>query len=310
MNNSLYSVLDIYGFKPPFSIRQIETKSVWQINDGYILKKSNEEEKSIEKILMINKLLGEENIPAAEYIRTVSGEYYAAFDNNIYSLTRKMQGEHIKYDSPFENDYKSTARNIGFELARLHKALIKIGRTVVYESDLIGELETQLSDIKSKNIDIPCEIITLCREFGDSYRQLPKQLIHRDMQFGNVLLENGRLTCFLDFDSSQINARLFDIVYFGQSVLFMNDYKSSEFITRWVEFFGSFLDGYNSENKLYENEINAMYELCIAMQIGFISYYSYLEEKRELIPNRVDMAKWIYSNKQIFINPTIKLFFS
>ena len=300
MSVELHDILKAYGFKLPLVIEQVDKKSVWQINGRYILKKNDEEEKDIEKVLMINKFLKKEGIPVAEHIKTVSGQYYIVFNNDIYSLTHKMKGEHIPYDNPFSGDYKNTARSIGIEAARLHNALKNLGNTVVYKSDLIGELKTQLSEIKAGNIYIPCEIINFCLSFDRVYYLLPKQLIHRDMQFGNMFFENGKLTGFLDFDSSQVNARLFDIAYFGQSILFSNDYNDSKFVTQWVEFFGAFLSAYHSENALCENEIKSIHKMCIILQTGFISYYLYAEEKRGLIPRRVDMMKWIYFNEPIF----------
>jgi Ser/Thr protein kinase RdoA (MazF antagonist) len=185
-------------------------------------------------------------------------------------------------------------------MARLHKALKKMGTTAVYESDLLSELKTQLTNIKTENIDIPYEIINSCHTFENEYNLLPTQLIHRDIQFGNILFENGRLKCFLDFDSSQVNARLFDLAYFGQSILFNNNYRDNKFIIQWINFFSSLLHGYNSENILYENEIKSIHIFCIILQFSFISYYLYSEDKRELVPKRVDLLKWIYANESIF----------
>ena len=95
-------------------------------------------------------------VPAVEYIKTVSGQYYVIFDNNIYSMMRKMNRKHIKFSNPFVGDYKDIAHNIGFEMARLHKALKNMEKNIVYESDLMCELKIQLTDIKARNIDIYC----------------------------------------------------------------------------------------------------------------------------------------------------------
>lgn len=44
------------------------------------------------------------------------------------------------------------------------------------------------------------------------YKTLPRQLIHRDMHTSNLLYRNGMFS-FIDFDMSQRNVRIFDIVY-------------------------------------------------------------------------------------------------
>jgi Ser/Thr protein kinase RdoA (MazF antagonist) len=121
------------------------------------------------------------------------------------------------------------------------------------------------------------------------------------MHLGNMLFENGRLACFLDFDSVQVNARIFDIAYFAQSMLFIADnYKSGEFVEKWRGFFSYFLQAYHAENKLSEHEIKVIHKLCAALQINFISFYLWQEEKRYLVANRADLLKWIYANEQIF----------
>lgn len=306
MNTDLYDILSVYDIALPLEITPIykskwETNAnVWKINDDYILKKANNEEKDIEKTLMLNNFLRKEDVPVVEYIKTISGAYYTIFDDNIYSLMRKVNGEHIEYTNPFVGDYKNIAYNIGVETARLHKALKKLENSAVYESNLMSELKSAILEIKANNINIPCEIINSCLDFESDYNSLPKQVIHRDIQFGNMLFEHGKLIVFLDFDSSQVNARMFDIAYFGQSILFTNNYKDTKFVMQWIEFFNSFLFGYHFENILRENEIKAIYKLFLALQIIFISYYLYLEERRALIQNRVDMAKWIYFNEPIF----------
>lgn len=307
IDKNLYTVLSVYGFAQPLEIVPIYKSalqndvSTWQINNDYILKKNDEQEKDIEKSLMINNFLREEGILVVEYIKTVSGKLYTVFDDDIYSLMRKMNGNHIHPSNPLSGDYISTAHNIGFEMARLHKALKKLGNTIVYESNLMSELKTQLDEIKANNIELPYEIIGSCLDFEASYNLLQKQLIHRDIHFGNMLFENGRITSFLDFDSSQVNARLFDIAYLGQSMLFINDnYKNNEFVKRWSQFFTSLLYSYHNENKLDEIEINSIHMMCVLLQIGFVSYYLSIEEKKPLIQNRIDMAKWMYNNESIF----------
>ena len=206
----LGNLLSAYDLAWPLIIEPvIKNADTWQINNNYIFKKSHEEEKDINKVLAINKFLRQENIPVPEYIKTKSGDYYITDGENIYSLMRKIDGAHLNLDG----DYINTARNLGFELARLHKSLKKMGG-VAYESDLISELNGQIEQIKAADINIAREIIKACLDFADVYKILPRQLIHRDVHAGNMLFDNGRLVCFLDFDSSQINARLFDIAYF------------------------------------------------------------------------------------------------
>ena len=152
----LENILNAYDLTRPLIIEPVfNNADTWQINNNYILKKSHEEEKDISKVLEINKFLRQENIPAAEYIKTKSGDYYISDGANIYSLMRKINGVHLNLNG----DYINKARQVGLELARLHKALKKMGGGVAYESDMMSELNNQIAQIKSADINISQEII-------------------------------------------------------------------------------------------------------------------------------------------------------
>ena len=84
MENKFYEVLRSYGFKPSLEISQVY-KSTWLIDGDYILKK-NSDKKEVEKALVINAFLKNENIPVAEYVPAVSGELFVIFGDDIYTM--------------------------------------------------------------------------------------------------------------------------------------------------------------------------------------------------------------------------------
>lgn len=291
----MQNILNQYGLNAPLDIRNIHNDT-WQIGNDYILKK-HENTSELNKVLTINKFLKNESIPVTDYIQTDSGKDYVMFNDGAYSLMRKMSGKHIE---SFYGESTDTAYNLGIEIGRLHKALKKLQNYAdIYNSYLSEDLKSIVIEIQANGIDIPDKIIASCLDFEIAYKELARQLIHRDIWVGNILFENGRLTGFLDFDSGEINARLYDIVYFGQSIL-INNYMDDKYVEWWHEFFGSLLKGYNTENKLLECELKAIQKLCVAMQLVFISYYLWVKEKSHLIPNRVGMAKWAYENDDVF----------
>lgn len=59
----------------------------------------------------------------------------------------------------------------------------------------------------------------LCGNLQDGYDMLPRQLIHRDVHFGNFLFDHGEFSGYIDFDLSQKNIRIFDICYFLTGLL-------------------------------------------------------------------------------------------
>ena len=89
--DDLQKVLIAYGFTSPCAVKQIDNKSVWQINDNYILKQ-HEDENEVKKSLAVNKFLREESISVCEYIKAATDEYYIIIGGYIYNLMRRMNG--------------------------------------------------------------------------------------------------------------------------------------------------------------------------------------------------------------------------
>ena len=79
--------------------------------------------------------------------------------------------------------------------------------------------------------------------FESVYKTLPRQIIHRDMHPGKLLFDKGVFTGYLDFDLSQSNARIFDIVYLGCGLL-VDNYKDETRLGQWCDIFAGIIQGY------------------------------------------------------------------
>lgn len=51
------------------------------------------------------------------------------------------------------------------------------------------------------------------------YPLLPKQLIHRDPNPSNIIVDYGEITGFLDFELTERNVRIFDPCYAATAIL-------------------------------------------------------------------------------------------
>ena len=104
---------------------------------------------------------------------------------------------------------------IGKVIARLHNAFrICQDKISVYDNNFYKEIDGWVSQtFRDKNItSVPTEILEECvSKLKNIYPKLPRQLIHRDTHMENMLFENNILTGYIDFDLSQINARIFDL---------------------------------------------------------------------------------------------------
>ena len=179
-------------------------KSAWDIGDKFILKRISDNDALLRNIHLINSLYSH-NIPVAVYIKTVNGQWIS--DDGMYCLMKKLSGEHIDfYAQP------DMIKELGRELAKLHMTLKTIESQVeCNDNNYIDEWQNY---IKAGLVNIPDEIIYFIEtRFFELYKNLPRQLIHRDVHSQNMLLENGKLSGWLDFDISCRNIKMFDLAY-------------------------------------------------------------------------------------------------
>ncbi|MCL2357423.1 MAG: phosphotransferase [Defluviitaleaceae bacterium] len=304
-------ILRNFGFTPPFECRELRGRT-WEIKNAggeiFILKR-NENCAEVEKSLTLNKFLRSEGVCVAEYLpeilrsksEGVCAEKYLRFftcdSDGAYTLMRKMGGTHR---TAFVGDFAFTARNAGVKIARLHKALKKWDFGDANDSDLIDELNGWVREaITAGGIEISDEIFSTCTSC--EYRALPRQFIHRDIQHGNILFEGNELVGFLDFDLTQKNARVFDIVYFFSSILadeWISE-NSDEFVAKWREYASAFLCGYNSENTLLASEIKAMHKIALSIQLIFIAWFSSVGQT-EFLPKSIEMLNRVFENEELF----------
>ncbi|MDD4495515.1 MAG: hypothetical protein PHV32_14460 [Eubacteriales bacterium] len=99
---------------------------------------------------------------------------------------------------------------------------------------------------------------------------------------------------YIDFDMSQRNVRIFDIVYLGCSQLVEN-YKDETRLKQWREIFIGILQGYNELLPLSDDEINAMPFLFVFDEMLFTAFYLKTSQP-EIAKSCLKMTNWLYKN--------------
>lgn len=304
-------ILKHWGFDDEVIIEKVNIEyeseredHVWTINSEYILKKSKNEEEANNNIYMA-KLLNSVNIPTQKVIDTLDGENYFVADERYYTLLTKIDGKVLK--NYFEGDFIKRGNNIGKALAELHIGLSKItdeikGKIVVFDNDLIAELNgwvideidkyVKKSTLDKNEINIFKECINeLLNGFRKDYYKLPRQVIHRDFHGGNIIFKDEDIVGVIDFDLSQINARLFDICYLctGSLTTIFND---TEMRDKWIQFIKAFIQGYQSVNKLTYHEIKSMKNMMLSIEIVMVAYFA-REGYEDIANNNIKMANYL-----------------
>ncbi len=111
------------------------------------------------------------------------------------------------------------------------------------------------------------------------YDDLPKQLIHRDVHFGNFLFFEGNLSGYIDFDLSQRNIRIFDICYFLTGLL-AEETEAAFPPNKWIENVKSVVAGYESITKLSAKEKTAIPCVMECIEILCAAYFISIKDQK------------------------------
>ena len=245
------------------------------------LKNHTEVSKAVERI----GLLAASPVPAAdgrEYIR--DGELY-------FYLTKRLEGEPMVSGSFYDGDVLSNARFVGEIVGQLHLALRQI-QTCVSEADL-------LATVRDWALPNACQALNLSDDFrgayletfAELYPKLPRQIIHRDPNPGNIIRGDDRWG-FIDFDLAECNARIYDPCYAATAIL-SETFGQHEDV--WPEIYRGILRGYDSVVHLTQEERAAVPYVILANQFVCVAWFAGQDKCAELLETNKKMTLWLIS---------------
>ncbi len=255
--------------------------TAWSVGNDYVIK-INKNFGNMKRNITMIKALNECNVPVAVPIPTLNDEDYVESDENFYFLSKKLSGKEII--NIFEEDnYLDIVYETGKIIAKLHNAFLTCEEKIAFwDNSLLDEMKGWITEILSKNdfkyiskIDLAESIIDLEKD----YDKLPKQLIHRDIYYGNILFDNNQFCGYIDFDFSQRNIRIFDICYFLLGLL-VNRSKNKECACKWKEIVKEFIKGYESLITLQKQEKENVCNVMKCIELLFVAYF--IREKDEV----------------------------
>ena len=271
-------------------------RTAWRINDTYILK-VGKDANQIRRHVLITEHLRRFGLPVAQIIPTLSGEAFLTEGECFYLLSKILPGDHIQ--NIYEQDHAAIAQTSGGVIARLHQALSGVQPFIeCWDNNLLDEMQGWI-----KNAFEADRYSLVSKDAFDAtvsalaaiYHRLPRQLIHRDIHFGNFLFEDGEVTGYIDFDLSQINCRAFDLCYFALGLL-IDAYQDADKSEKWFEILHGILAGYESTNPLAQEEKRALICIMECIELLFTAYFA-KNNNPALAENSANMYKWIEQNK-------------
>ena len=244
--------------------------STWEMNHSYVIK-VYDSKKPLDRNIKLSTILLSCNIPVAETVLTKTGQKYVEYQDLYFLMSRKLQGNNFSDI----RDVRMT-KKMGCAIAQLHQAFIKCEQEIEFwDNSLLDEMKGWVRENLANNdwqLVNEAEYSKTVEQLEAFYDDLPKQLIHRDVHFGNFLFFEGNLSGYIDFDLSQRNIRIFDICYFLTGLLAEETDKP---LTKdeWLEIVKAHIAGYESINKLSAIEKNAIPCVMKCIEILCAAYF-------------------------------------
>lgn len=269
-----------------------QSSNSYYIGEKYIIK-FTANLGSVRRNINISKALEKEDVKSFKIIKTVGGNSYLQSGEMYFYMTERIKGSQLNCTDIFNNT--DLAFEIGKEIAKLHKALKTLNEDGYEKADTC----TQITDNVKSKLNLSDGFIDAYTEkFIAKYDDLPKQIIHRDINPSNILIDNGEFSGFLDFDLNEINIRIFDICYFATSILSECFTDADIDKSIWFEILRKTVLGYASVSPLTIDEKQAIPYVIYSIQIICIEYFGKFNKYEDLERINTDMLKWIVDNIQ------------
>ncbi len=278
-----------------------KNENAFYVGERYVLK-SSAGLASLKNHIEIARALEKEGMLAATPVLTRDGGEYINDSGLYFILTNRIRGRQLMCEELYPADHEM-AQKLGQMLGRLHKALKNNGTAICNETNL-------LENVREWALPKTLEVMELPDGFADSYLtvfselypQLPRQIIHRDPNPGNIIL-SGNGVGFIDFDLSEINVRIFDPCYASTAVLcdiFANNTVGPE---EWLAVYQTIIAGYDRVARLSKFEKQAVPYVVFSIQMICVAYFSGLDKFQKLAQTNENMLKWLVQNqKKLTIN--------
>lgn len=270
-------------------------ENAFYVGEKYVIKFSTNLAK-ITNNISISKALDKVGLLVALPIETTEGKEYVADGEVYYCLYKRIDGKQMNPGKLGTSDYAVKARFIGEIVGWLDLALEEVD-VLAEEADMYaGVMNWAIPQLKDKmNLD-KSFVKNYEETFGELYQKLPKQIIHRDPNPGNIILSEDKWG-FIDFELSERNVRVFDPCYAATAILSETYVANDEHkMEEWVEIYQEILCGYDAVVKLTEEEKKAIPYVVISNQLLALAWFAGQERYKNIYEINCKMTEWILAN--------------
>ena len=263
--------------------------SACYVGEAYVLKYTANLGK-LKKHTEVSKALESIGLLSAVPVPAKDGQEYIQDGEVYFYLTRRLPGTQMTSHSFGQGD----GRFVGEILGQLHLALSKI-QDWVSEADLLATVKDWALPKAKAALNLTD---AFCRDyldtFADLYPRLPRQIIHRDPNPGNIICADDQWG-FIDFELAERNARVYDPCYAATAVLSETFGKGND---RWLEIYRDIICGYDSVAHLTDAERQAIPYIVLANQFVCVAWYAEQDKYAEIFETNKRMTVWLIENME------------
>ena len=239
----------------------------------------------LKKHIEVSKALESIGLLSAVPVPTIDGREYIQDGEVYFYLTRRLPGTQMAAQRFGEGD----GRFVGEILGQLHLALAEI-EDLVSEADLLATVRDWALPKAKAALNLSD---AFCREyldaFADLYPRLPRQIIHRDPNPGNIICADDQWG-FIDFELAERNARIYDPCYAATAVLSETFRPDSD---KWLGIYRDIICGYDSVAHLTEAERSAIPYVLLANQFVCVAWFAEQDKYAEILETNKRMTAWL-----------------
>ena len=263
--------------------------SACYVGEAYVLKYTANLGK-LKKHTEVSKALESIGLLSAVPVPAKGGQEYIQDGEVYFYLTRRLPGTQMTSHSFGQGD----GRFVGEILGQLHLALSKI-QDWVSEADLLVTVKDWALPKAKAALNLTD---AFCRDyldtFADLYPRLPRQIIHRDPNPGNIICADDQWG-FIDFELAERNARVYDPCYAATAVLSETFGKGND---RWLEIYRDIICGYDSVAYLTDAERQAIPYIILANQFVCVAWFAEQDKYAEIFETNKRMTVWLIENME------------
>lgn len=262
--------------------------SACYVGKDYVLKYTANPGK-LKNHIAVSRAIESIGLMSAIPVLTADGQEYIQDGDLYFYVTRRLKGQQMASGSFYNGDAASNARFIGEIIGQLHLALRNV-ENCVSEADLSATVRDWALPNAKQALGLTD---AFCREylntFAALYPKLPRQIIHRDPNPGNIICAEDQWG-FIDFDLSERNARIYDPCYAATAVLSERFGKDNE---TWLEVYRNIICGYDSVVSLTDDERKAIPYVILANQFVCVAWFAGQDKYAELFDTNKKMTLWL-----------------